>query len=406
MNFAPARPKGNDMHKPSDPVNGYCDYDPVTVGHASSGPLAGLTLAVKDIYAVKGYPSGWGSPTRLAEAEAENITAPAIQQLLDAGARCTGKSHCDELCYSLNGINAHYGAPINHAAPARITGGSSCGSAALVAAGAVDIATGSDTGGSVRAPASYCGLIGLRTTHGRILLDKTMPLAPSLDVFGWFARSMEIYQRVGDVLLNKDASDTPFSRPIVITTLNDCLLGEAERLAYQPAFDRVAGLLGEAEVVPGFNKSLDDWYWSMRYLQAYEAWQQHGDWIRKSKPDLGPGVKDRFEFGIGISADEYADHSERRRVFRKELVAILGEDGVLIMPTAPSAAPLKNASHDSLQEFRENALHLLCVSGLSGFPQITLPLASVYDAPFGLSLLGPAGSDQRLIALAARIMGS
>ena len=393
------------MNKPDDPVNGYCDYEPVDVAHAASGPLAGLTLGVKDIYSVKGYPNGWGSPTRLVETGPDDFTAPTIQKLLDAGAEITGKTHCDELCYSLNGINAHYGAPINVAAPDRITGGSSCGSAALVAAGAVDIATGSDTGGSVRAPASYCGLIGLRTTHGRISLEGTMTLAHSFDVFGWFTQNIENYQTVGDVLLGVDASDMPLNRPIAIDALDNCLLGEDERKAYSGAFENVISELGAPETIASFERPLSDWYWTMRHLQAREAWLEHEDWITHSKPDLGPGVKDRFEFGVNISDEDYASFCAKRSAMREELAAILGEDGVLILPTVPSAAPLRDATHESLQDFREKALELLCVSGLSGFPQITMPLATVYGVPLGLSLMGPVGSDQRLIGLAAKIMG-
>jgi len=377
----------------------------VAVEHSPSGPLAGLTLAVKDIYAVKGYPSGWGSPTRLAECSPETENAPVIQQLLDAGARVTGKTHCDELCYSLNGINAHYGAPTNPAAADRITGGSSCGSAALVAAGAVDIATGSDTGGSVRAPASYCGLIGLRTTHGRISLVGTMPLASTFDVFGWFARDMDIYQQVGAVLLGEDEAGTSLSRLVTIDALDKGLLGEAEQVAYASAFAQVSGILGTPERIAGFNDPLQDWYWTMRYMQAREAWAEHGEWIINAKPDLGPGVKDRFEFGVDITDQDYAMYAEKRKSMGEELAVILGEDGVLVLPTSPSAAPLRNASHESLQEFREKALELLCVSGLTGFPQITLPLAKTHGAPLGISLIGPKGCDRQLIDLASRIMG-
>ncbi|MEL6752357.1 MAG: amidase family protein, partial [Pseudomonadota bacterium] len=143
-------------------LNAWCDYREAIVPSSPTGRLAGLTLAVKDLYDVKGLPSGWGQPTRLATSGLADVTQSAVQKLLDAGAMFAGKSQCDELCFSLNGINAHYGAPVNPAAPSRITGGSSSGSAALVAGGRVDIATASDTGGSVRAPASYCGLIGLR----------------------------------------------------------------------------------------------------------------------------------------------------------------------------------------------------------------------------------------------------
>jgi amidase len=120
-----------------------------------------------------------------------------VQKLLDAGARFIGRTQTDELTFSLMGQNAHFPEPVNPAAPDRVTGGSSSGSAAAVAGGLADIALGSDTGGSIRAPASFCGLIGLRTTHGAITLEGAMPLAPSLDTFGWFARDIETYEAGG-----------------------------------------------------------------------------------------------------------------------------------------------------------------------------------------------------------------
>ena len=170
-----------------DPFNAILDLAEVPVPNAESGPLAGLSLAVKDIFDVAGYVTGCGNPAKASEGRMASKTAAAVQSLLDAGARFAGKTQTDELAFSLMGQNAHFSQPINPAAPDRVTGGSSSGSAAAVAGRLVDIAVGSDTGGSIRAPASFCGLIGLRTTHGRIPLDGAMPLAPSLDTFGWFA---------------------------------------------------------------------------------------------------------------------------------------------------------------------------------------------------------------------------
>ena len=129
-----------------------------------------------------------------------------MQALLDAGADMAGRTHCDELCYSLTGENVHYGAPVNVNAPGRIPGGSSNGSAAAVAGGLVDFALGSDCGGSVRIPASYCGILGLRPTWGRVSLDEAVPFGPSFDVAGWFARDAGILEAVGRVLLQDRAA--------------------------------------------------------------------------------------------------------------------------------------------------------------------------------------------------------
>ena len=201
---------------PSDPVHAFVDYPDVPVPNAPAGPLAGLTLGVKDIFDVAGYPTGCGNPTKRAEAEAKpaKASAPAVARLLAAGARFVGKTHTAELAFSLDGRNDHYGTPINPAAPGRVPGGSSSGSASAVAAKLCDFALGSDTGGSVRGPASFCGIIGLRPTHGRIDIGGAMPLAPSLDTVGWFAHDFDVFERVGAVLLGEDAAGPDLARVV------------------------------------------------------------------------------------------------------------------------------------------------------------------------------------------------
>ncbi|WP_376703293.1 amidase [Mesorhizobium sp. ISC25] len=388
------------------PLNAFLDLDPIPVANAQSGPLAGLRLAVKDIFDVAGYRTGCGNPQRYREASPAMATAPAVQALLDSGARFVGKTQTDELAFSLLGLNAHFPSPVNPAAPDRVTGGSSSGSAAAVAGGLADIATGSDTGGSIRAPASFCGLVGLRTTHGRIPLDGTMPLAPSLDTFGWFASDIVTYEKVGTVLLGDDPRSHELRRPVALYALDGLVLGPHEADEYRAMVRSVASVLGAPRTVGPLSHSTDDLYWCFRKLQGYEAWQSHGAWIAGGDRMLGPGVKERFEHGATIDAATAHRETERRVSFRVELAGLLGDDGVLVLPTAPGAAPLKAASFDDLQTYRERALRLLCLSGLSGFPQITLPLGKTGGAPFGLSLLGPKNSDRQLIALAVRILSA
>lgn len=386
-------------------LNAWCDYPQVDVDHAKQGALTGLTLAVKDIFQVAGYPNGWGQPTRLAEAEPDTETQSVVQKMIDAGIKVEGKSQCEELCFSLTGINQHYGAPVNGAAPDRVTGGSSSGSVSLVSNGIVEVATGSDTGGSVRAPASYCGLIGLRATHGRIPLDRTMPLATSFDVFGWFAKDAETYAKVGDVILDEDADSTPLRRLIGCPDLDALLLGDDDYVAYAKAAERVEKHFGDERSFDALPFDLNKAYWAFRKCQAYEAWQSLGDWITSRKPDLGPGIKDRFEFGASITEEEFKKSSGDRLDMRLKLEEWIGKDGLLVLPTVPSCAPLKSEPEETLQAFREQALMLLCLSGNSGLPQITLPLAEVYGAPLGLSLIGPRGSDKRLIQIALDMLG-
>ncbi|MDH5535005.1 MAG: amidase family protein, partial [Betaproteobacteria bacterium] len=192
-----------------DQLGAFCRHTHATMKGSGTGGLAGTTFAAKDIYNIAGHKTGFGSPDWLTTHEAATATAPVVQRLLDAGANLIGKTHTDEMAYSLNGENPHYGTPINPNAPGRIPGGSSNGSAAAVAGGLCDFALGSDTGGSVRAPASFCGIFGVRPTHGRILLDGVCPLAPSFDTVGWFARDAALLERVGQVLLNDNEPGVP-----------------------------------------------------------------------------------------------------------------------------------------------------------------------------------------------------
>ncbi|CAN7600614.1 amidase [Mesorhizobium sp. LjNodule214] len=387
------------------PLNAFLDLRQMPVAHAQLGPLAGLRLAVKDIYDVAGYRTGCGNPRKFAEAHAASQTAEAVQVMLDAGARFVGKTQTDELAFSLMGQNAHFPFPVNPAAPDRVTGGSSSGSAAAVAGGLADIAVGSDTGGSIRAPASFCGLIGLRTTHGRVSLQGAMKLAPSLDTFGWFADDIETYEAVGKLLLGRDPHQHALNRPLSIGWLDAFVAGPAEAAEYAEMKARAAAVFGEpAPVEHGFASLPDELYWCFRRLQAYEAWQVHGDWIAAGEPHLGPGVDERFGFGRAVDTRTAEAEATRRLIFRTELAKSLGNHGFLVLPTVPGPAPLVNGTAEQLQAYRERALHLLCLSGLSGFPQITLPLGSVDGAPFGLSLLGPSGSDIALIRLGRKLL--
>lgn len=386
-----------------DPYRALVPYPDAPVPHAPTGPLAGLRLAVKDLYHVAGYPTGAGCPLMLAMSGVKTTTAPLVQQLLDAGASFVGKAHTDELAFSLNGQNAHFGTPENPAAPDRIPGGSSSGSAAAVAGGLADLALGTDTGGSVRAPASYCGLFGLRPTHGRLSLDGCLPLAPSFDTAGFFARDALVFEKVADVVLGEDPApllDEPGL--LVAEDLFARADAEAARLL-KAALQRASLQLQDMQSLAETVANHETLYWTFRRLQAWEAWRTHGAFIERYAPPLGPGVADRFAYGSTITDTEVEEAGRVRETFRAHLTRILDGDKVLVLPTVPDAAPLLDASQDSLEVFRTQALHLLCLAGLAGFPQVTVPVAQKDGAPLGLSLVGPAGCDRTLVALAARL---
>jgi amidase len=387
----------------ADPAHAFLPYPPAEVPNAPSGPLAGLTFAAKDLFDVAGYPTGGGSPHVLAMSGVKTRTAPTVQKLLDAGARFVGKTHTDELAFSMNGKNAHFGTPVNGAAPDRIPGGSSSGSAAAVSNRLCDFALGTDTGGSVRGPASHCGLFGIRPTHGRVSLEACLDLAPSFDSCGYFARDPDTFVRVGEVLLGDDPAPLPASPRLLLAADTFAALPTEVRGALAPAVKQVEGELGEATLVEAASDGFEPLYWAFRYLQGREAWQVDGPMIERYAPPLGPGVGERFAFGKAVTDAQVSEGEATRARFRERFAGLLGSDGVMLLPTMPDIAPLLSESEESLNDYRNRALNLLCLAGLSGCPQVSIPLAGRLDAPLGLSLIGPAGADLSLVRLAARI---
>ncbi len=392
---------GADCQAIADSTHAFVPYPAAPVPCAPAGPLAGLSFAAKDLFDVAGYPTGGGNPIVLALSGIKTRTAPAVQRLLDAGARFVGKTVTDELAFSMNGQNAHFGAPVNGAAPSRISGGSSSGSASAVSNGLCDFALGTDTGGSVRAPASHCGLYGLRPTHGRISLQGALDLAPSFDTCGWFTRDAATLARVADVLLGADTVPAP-TRLLWPGDLWSQLAPAAEASA-RAAAARTQAVLGPAAPADVVLDSFDAMYWAFRYLQGREAWLTDGPLIERYAPPLGAGVAERFAFSRGVTDAQVADATAFRGRFAAHLDALLGHDGVLLLPTMPDIAPLRAEPESGLEDYRNRAIRLLCAAGLAGVPQLSLPLAGRDGAPLGLSLLGPRGSDRALVALAQRL---
>jgi len=395
----------NAMLLDDDPVPAFPPYPAAAVPNAKEGPLAGLTLSVKDIFDVAGYPTGCGQPHVLARSGTKSVTAPLVRELLNAGARFVGKTHTVELAYSLTGRNHHFGTPINPAAPDRLPGGSSSGSAAaVVAAGLCDIGLGSDTGGSVRLPAAYRGLFGIRPTHGRLSLALTMPLAPSFDTPGWLCRDMATLTQVGTVLLGQDIAPLPARSRLLWAEDLFARTAPAAGAALRSALDLVQTALSSARPVRVSGADSEALPTAFRTLQAYEAWQSHGDFIERCQPALGADIAGRFIMARGIARDEAKASQAVKRAFREQFGAMLGRDGVLLLPTTPDIGPLRDATEADLEQHRRQAQRLLCVAGLSGCPQLSLPLAHPADAPLGLSLLGPAGSDRSLMRIASDLM--
>jgi amidase len=385
-----------------DTLGAFCRHTHAERPGAGHGPLAGLTFGAKDIYDIAGERTGFGSPDWLATHGPAARTAPTVQRLLDAGATLVGRTQTDELTYSLNGENPHYGTPVNVNAPGRIPGGSSSGSAAAVAGGLVDFALGSDTGGSVRAPASFCGIYGIRPTHGRVSLAGACPLASTFDTAGWFARDAALLERVGQVLLGGRPA-----RPGALVVARDAfeLTGPVVAGALQPALACVQAVLGRAEGVVVSDEGLPAWFDVFRTLQGAEIWAQHGAWVRSARPALGPGVKQRMEWAATIAAKDVAAAKRRREAIARRMAGMLAGNTVLVLPTVPGIAPLRNEPPEATNEFRAQAMSLLSIAGLARLPQVSLPLATLDGCPVGLSLVAARGNDEMLLAIARETAG-
>jgi amidase len=366
---------------------------------SGDGPLSHLPLAVKDVIDVAGVRTGAGNPAFLEEAEPALDHAVAVARLVKAGARVIGKAHTDELAFSLSGTNAHYGTPRNAAAPGRVPGGSSSGSAAAVASGMAQIALGTDTAGSTRVPASYCGVYGLRPTHGRVPLAGVLPLAPTFDTCGTLAATGELLQRAASILLATRASEPPSA-----LVLASDLMAEADPPvagAVQAAAERLARdlevPLRSAELAGGRHQS---WFEAFRGRQLVEVWRAHGEWIESRRPPLGPGVAARFGAARAApESDALAANSVRAEVL-DALDRVLPGGGALVLPATATVAPPPILAGAEKEDLRSRTMRLTCVAGLAGAPAVSLPLATARGLPVGLSLLARPGEDERLLSAA------
>jgi amidase len=382
----------------------FCPHGDFEIAGAAVGPLQGLTFATKDIFDIAGRVTGCGNPDWLASHQAAAGTAPAVQKLLDAGAKMVGKTITDELAFSLNGQNFHYGTPRNAVTPDRVPGGSSCGSASAVGHGIVDLALGSDTGGSVRIPACLNGIFGIRPTHGTVDISGVMPLAPSFDTVGWFARNAETLRCAGDVLLPPDRAGIALSRCYVARDAfaqADTDVADQVRVAILQARAAlpIAAELDLATELGG----LAEWLARFRRLQPREIWAIHGAWVESRKPKFGPEIAERFALAKSVSTTPDGDDAEFRARVAAHLDRVLGIDGALLIPTAGTIAPRLDAGKDELLRFRDRTLSLTSIAGLGRLPQVQLPAGRVDGAAVGLSLIGPRGSDRALLSFAEQV---
>ncbi|MBD2868221.1 amidase [Paenibacillus arenilitoris] len=375
----------------------------LTAEPTGSGMLNGRTFAVKDVFAVAGHASGAGNPDWLRTHKPAERNAAVIDRLLHSGARLRGATMTDELMYSLNGENAHYGTPVNPKAPGRIPGGSSSGSAVAAAAGLADFAIGTDTGGSIRVPSAYCGVYGIRPTHGAVDAAGLIPLAPSFDTVGWMAGDARTLLEVGRVLLDgrregqrEGADDGPFTRIAVASDVWD-LADDHSKEALMAAMPRLLASTDRAERTVLAPEGLGEWANAFRLLQACEIWREHGDWIARERPAFGPGIAERFAWAATVKGEQLGEASAKRDEAKARMELLLDRRTVLAVPTVPGIAPLLGQSGEELERRRMQTMQMCCVAGLAGLPQVTVPLAGERGYPIGLSFIAGRGQDLKLL---------
>ena len=386
------------MSQERDTVGAFVPHGHFAVQPTAAGLLSGLTFAAKDLYDVAGHPTGAGNPTWLTTHPVPTRHAALVEKCLRLGASLVGKVITDELAYSMNGDNVHYGTPVNVNAPGRVPGGSSSGSAAAAAARLCDFTLGTDTGGSIRVPSSFCGVWGIRTTHGLMPGNGVVPLSPSFDTFGWMAADGDVFARVSKALLPEAPGDA-FDRVLVFEDAWE--LADAE---YQPLLEditaRVVEQVGKkAERVRVGEPDLDAWRIAYITLSAAEAWKVHGEWIEREKPAFGPAIAARFAYAKTVTADAVAEATALRERVTKRVREILGANGVAILPSAPGPAPLLNTGRAQVDEFRMRCLRMTSIAGLARLPQVSVPRRGASGLPLGVSMIGAAGRDAALAQL-------
>ena len=369
-----------------------------------AGPLSGLAFAAKDLFDVAGVVTGCGNPDWAATHQPAQTDAWAVDALLQAGATLVGKTITDEISLGLLGINRFYGTPLNPRAPDRVPGGSSSGSASAVAGGLVDVALGTDSGGSVRIPASFCGLYGLRPTHGRIPTEGMMTQAPSFDTVGYFARNATTFGQVSAVLLAEEVVDA-FPDEIIVATDCFALADEPVRRALLPVLDRLrhAAPVGKSLVANG---DLRDWSHHQRVLQKSEFHATFRDWIDRVNPRLSAEVAGAFADDGQIPASNLRAAKTFRASASKRLDGLLDRRRVLCMPTSPILPIGRDARLSEMRTAVHRIVDLTAIAGLTGLPQVNLPMAAIGSIPVGLSLVGWRGGDAALVGAACALAGN
>ncbi|MEI2387622.1 amidase family protein [Breoghania sp. JC706] len=372
-----------------------------------NGPLDGMRFTVKDNIDIAGHRTSYGSPAWRDAHPAPIHNALCVDQLLAAGARCVGKAVADEFTYSLDGESQFFGTPRNARAPDRIPGGSSSGSAASVANGLADFSIGTDSGGSIRVPASLCGIWGMRPSLHRISEAGVLPFMPGVSTVGVLAAGFEHLDAAARVLLRSGARpNMPLRRLFVLSDaveiadmavqeqVHAALKAIASRTGLVPENVSFAELIGEDRPLSDCNLK------ALRDLQTAEFQSTVGNWIETARPELGATFS--MAYGNVRDFDRIATLESLTRCERlfEQINAALPPGTVICFPTTPVIAPLKGSLNtlEAVMAFYDPTMTLTAFSGVGRLPEISAPLLSVERCPVGLSFAAGHYQDEFLLA--------
>lgn len=389
------------MTSHDDPLRIWAHRPSAVLSGAADGPLAGLSFSAKDLFSVAGWPLRAGSAAPLPQVEA----SPLVQRLLDLGATLVGKTELHEVALGITGQNAR-GGSLNPLDPARVTGGSSGGAAASVATGEVDFALGTDTGGSIRVPAAWCGVVGYKPTksHPAWPLEGVLPLSPTCDHAGPLAGDVATILRVQQALTGEAVTSQPWAGLRVGLWDVPGWLAPAARDAYEQATFAVRALGAETSPFT-FPEVLD----SYAPIVQSEAARVHAEALKRDPAGFLPGTEGMLRHGAALPETAVRAARERREALRDDLARLFGRFDLLLAPAVPDVAPLLGqdelAVEEGLLPLRRAVLRLTAPWSLLGVPVVVLPQRAG-PLSVGLQLIAPWNADARLLGLAQSLSES
>ena len=359
-----------------------------------TGTLKNLNFLVKDMCEIKNFKTSCGNPDFYKKCKIATDYAPFLTDLLNQGATLEGVTICDEFFYSLIGENGHYGTPTNLNAPGCVPGGSSSGSAAALTTNLYDFSIGSDTGGSVRVPASFCGLFGIRPTHNRINTEGVYPMAPSFDTLGWFSKDVDVFKKIGSVLLNSNKkTEFSFEEFVIAEDILELANPEIVKL-----FDNyVYNKFSEIKKIRLSMHDKEEIADNFRIIQGGEIKENIIPWILENKPKISPEINNRIEMAMKITTDEINKAQKFRENLKVEIDKSLPKGIIAIFPTTPFSSLKCGQSDEQLASYRKKLMEFTSIAGMTSRPQISMPKFKNNTGPIGISLLGWQYSDEVLL---------